>query len=364
MISLWVAAGALSSAAAIIVMFRAAGAASNGGSSDPTLDVYRRQLSELDALADTGLINAEEHATTRAEAGRRLLGAADHQVVAWNSGGVHRLWVGGVVALVAGMALALYLTVGAPALPDQPMAGRIAQWRTTPPGQLTAPEMAAVLRLVTAQRQDPDGLRYLALAEAQSENPSGAARALRKAITLAPTRSDLWEMLGEVLVMQAEGQESESARNAFREAVKRDPKAMVARFHLARAMDQDGNRDGAVAGLKAIDADLPPEDPRHADLARAIKEALAPHPAVKPGAAPGGNGDQMTMIRNMVAGLAEKLKGNPDDPEGWVRLVRSYAVLGDAPARDAALAQARARYRGRADVISQLDAASKAEAIR
>ena len=36
------------------------------------------------------------------------------------------------------------------------------------------------------------------------------------------------------------------------------------------------------------------------------------------------------MIEGMVATLDEKLRQNPQDPEGWQRLVRSYAVLGKA----------------------------------
>ena len=322
MITLWVAAGAISAAAAIIILLRAAGAASHAGSADPTMDVYRRQLTELDALADSGLINVAEHASARVEAGRRLLGAADQDVGHWGSDINQRLWVGGVVAAVGASALALYLVVGAPEFQDQPIAARIAKWRSTEPGKLTAPEMVAILRQVTAKSRDPEGLRYLALAETQSENPSGAARALRKAISLAPNRADLWEMLGEVLVLQANGQESDAAQAAFLQALKRDPKAMIARFHLARAKDQAGDRDGAVADLKAIEADISPSDPRRQDLDQAIKEALAPHPAAD-AAAPAMSGDQMSMVRTMVSGLAEKLKANPDDPEGWVRLVRS-----------------------------------------
>ena len=46
--------------------------------------------------------------------------------------------------------------------------------------------------------------------------------------------------------------------------------------------------------------------------------------------------DRMAMIRGMVAGLAERLKNEPDDIEGWQRLARSYGVLGEAEkARDA-----------------------------
>jgi cytochrome c-type biogenesis protein CcmH len=38
----------------------------------------------------------------------------------------------------------------------------------------------------------------------------------------------------------------------------------------------------------------------------------------------------------MVAGLDEKLRSDPNDPDGWMRLLRSYRVLGkDDAARDA-----------------------------
>ena len=40
-------------------------------------------------------------------------------------------------------------------------------------------------------------------------------------------------------------------------------------------------------------------------------------------------GDQNQMIRGMVNRLAERLKAEPDDLEGWKRLARAYQVLGD-----------------------------------
>jgi cytochrome c-type biogenesis protein CcmH len=38
---------------------------------------------------------------------------------------------------------------------------------------------------------------------------------------------------------------------------------------------------------------------------------------------------QMNQIRTMVAGLAQRLAANPDDADGWLRLGRAYAVLGE-----------------------------------
>ena len=46
--------------------------------------------------------------------------------------------------------------------------------------------------------------------------------------------------------------------------------------------------------------------------------------------------DRNAMIETMVAGLDERLRQSPNDPEGWARLVRSYVMLGKKDeARDA-----------------------------
>jgi cytochrome c-type biogenesis protein CcmH len=62
----------------------------------------------------------------------------------------------------------------------------------------------------------------------------------------------------------------------------------------------------------------------------------------------------------MVDRLAARLQANPDDPQGWMRLVRAYSVLGETARRDQALATARARYASRPEVLSGLDQAQRA----
>jgi cytochrome c-type biogenesis protein CcmH len=49
---------------------------------------------------------------------------------------------------------------------------------------------------------------------------------------------------------------------------------------------------------------------------------------------------QLNQIRGMVAKLADDMKQHPDDIEGWLRLGRSYAVLGQPDDAAAAFAQA------------------------
>ena len=47
--------------------------------------------------------------------------------------------------------------------------------------------------------------------------------------------------------------------------------------------------------------------------------------------------DQMAMIKGMVAKLADRLKTNPNDPDGWIKLIKSYLVLNDSASAKAAL---------------------------
>lgn len=49
--------------------------------------------------------------------------------------------------------------------------------------------------------------------------------------------------------------------------------------------------------------------------------------------------DRQQMIATMVEGLDARLSANPDNFEGWMRLVRSYMVLGDPDKAKGALAR-------------------------
>ena len=357
MVVFWTAAGLLSVAAAAVIFLRAARSAADSGLADPTLDVYRRQLTEIDDLAERGLMEAGERDAARAEAARRLLVAADGPRAGWTDSAAQRPVVLAAAAAVGVLALAGYLFLGQPGSPDQPLQRRVEAWASSQITDLDAPQLAAVLRQALKVRPEAEGFRFLALAEAQSGNPAAAAKALRRAVALAPGRADLWEMLGLSLISGAGGEVTPDARDALATALRLAPGSLVSRFHLARARAASGDREGGVRDLRAIASDLPAGDPRRADIETAIREAQAP-------AGPAVDGPASEMIGRMVSGLAERLQANPDDPEGWIRLVRSYAVLGDTAKRDAALDQARRRYSGTPDILGRLEAAARTEPMK
>jgi len=362
MIAFWAAAGLISAATAILILYRAAGAAGRAPA-DVSQLFYRRQLSEIADLAERGLLGEGERRSAEAEAGRRMLAAADAPAAPWSTGGYRNAVLAAAIAAPA-LALALYLGLGSPGLSDQPFDKRLATWSKANPETLAAPELAAlVAQKVKEHPDDPDGYRFLALAEGASGDAAGAVQALKRGLRVAPQRTDLWAMLGEALAFENGGQVTPEAQDAFREVLKRDPANVAARFELARAQVSNGDRAGGLAAYRAILAALPPGDARAATLQAAIAEAQgAPAP---PAAGPQGlSSDQLDAVQGMVQGLADRLAANPDDPAGWVRLVRAYAVLGDKAKRDAALKSASQRYAAKPDIISQLKEAASAAPMK
>ena len=362
MFAFWIAAAALSAAVGWLMLHGARAAERHAGEGDPSLSVHRRQLAEIDDLAARGLLPEDEVRAARAEAGRRLLAAADDAQPAPTAGGRRLALVAAGAAPL--LALGLYLASGTPGLDDQPYARRLAEWRAGDPDQLDPPRIAAVLRAVVAERpDDADAFRNLALAELASGDPVAASGALRRAVAIAPGRADLWAALGETFIAEGEGKIGTDARAAFTEALKRDPGNLSARYFLARAEIADGRTAEGLAGWRALLAGLPADDGNRAPLAAEIaaveKTGGLPRSRSQPRPQAGGMPDA-AAIRGMVEGLAARLEAEPMDPQGWVRLVRAWAVLGETGKRDAARARARELFKSNPEVLKALDQAAEA----
>jgi cytochrome c-type biogenesis protein CcmH len=65
--------------------------------------------------------------------------------------------------------------------------------------------------------------------------------------------------------------------------------------------------------------------------------------------------DRQAMIRSMVASLDEKLTAEPNNLDGWLRLIRSYAVLGQREDARNAVLRARTAFGGDAEKIAAID---------
>lgn len=358
MFAFWIAAAALSAAAGWLILHGARAASLRAVGDDPGLAVHRRQLAEIDDLAARGLLPEDEVRAARAEAGRRLLGAADAPRVSVSPTRGRRI-VLVLAALTPVIGLGLYLVSGTPGDPDQPYSRRLAEWRHADPSTLDPPRMAALLRAIVVERpRDPEAFKNLALAELASGDAMAASRALRNAVAIAPKRADLWAALGETFMAEGDGDIGVDARAAFNEALRLDPASLSARYFLARADIADGKLEQGLAAWRTLLAGLDPNDPSRAALAAEIAAVTRAGGLPESRQAPPARPDA-SQIRGMVEGLERRLGSNVDDPEGWVRLVRAWSVLGETARRDAALANARALYKGRPDILKALDEAAK-----
>jgi cytochrome c-type biogenesis protein CcmH len=195
--------------------------------------------------------------------------------------------------------------------------------------------------------EDGRGWEVLAPIYLRGGRFADSANAYRNAMRLLGESPDRLAGLGEALAGAAGGLVTAESRAAFDQAAALAPDNPKSRFYLATALAQEGRLEEAAAAWRAMLDRLPADSPWRGATQEAIAEAgrrMAAGAASAPGpgeddveaAASMSPGDRAAMIEQMVSGLDAKLRQNPNDAEGWMRLVRSYAMLGRTDqARDA-----------------------------
>ncbi|HWU62457.1 MAG TPA: c-type cytochrome biogenesis protein CcmI [Ensifer sp.] len=313
--------------------------ATAGGEHSHDVEVYRDQMSEVDRDAAAGLISAEEAEYARAEIGRRLLTSADKaskETQALAKTGRHPLAQAFIILLLPAIGIGLYLYAGSPGVPDAPLAARLAN-----PGTDVALLLAKAENHLIQNPDDGAGWDLVAPIYLRNRRPGDAVNAYRQAIRIRGESAERLSGLGESIVASNQGLINSEATDAFRKALKLDPNDARSEFYLAFALEQEGRAMEALAAFQALAKSSAPDAPWQPIVAQHIA-ALQKGPAEpKPNPDAPGNptaadvaaaqdmnaGDRQQMIQSMVAGLDEKLKANPDNFEGWMRLVRSYAML-------------------------------------
>ncbi|GAB1716605.1 MAG: cytochrome c-type biogenesis protein CycH / CcmH [Nitrobacter sp.] len=308
---------------------RSARAQAPGGSETT---VYRDQLAEVGRDAAAGLIGAPEAAAARVEIGRRLLEAADAESGQRQDS---KLWLRRTVAVVALagiplMALAVYLPLGSPQLPDFPLAERVQSGEASQSLDNLVEQVESHL-----EKNPTDGRGWTVIAPVLTKlgRFDAAARAYRNVITYVGETAERRADLGAALAGAANGIVTADAKKEFERAVALDPKEAKARFFLGMAAEQDGRTADAVKMWKALLADAPAD----AQWRDTVKEALAQVGGGAPGptkdaVAAASNmteTDRSAMIHTMVDRLAARLKHDGNDVEGWLRLARAYMVLNE-----------------------------------
>ncbi len=377
----WILAAVLTAAVLLLIvppLLRSGAAAPDRDAFDR--EVYRDQLDELERDRARGLINDAQAEAAKAEIARRMLATAEKSGSAATTATPRSARVLAVLlALMLPLgALSVYGLYGRPDLPAQPLASRnLEQERGGPPKTV----LAAMDKLKAQLAENPNDLQgWLILGQAYAKmgRNADAAEALRHAVALNGDDVELQGLFGETLVSANDGMVPEEAVKAFDAVLAKEPKDPRARFFAALARYQAGDRRDALNRWSALMAESPADAPWVPVLRDQIREAaialdldpakVTPQPLpaeqkpASPVASQGQSGQpsqngqaaegqsQDEMIRGMVASLAAKLDADPSDVEGWLKLARSYGVLGEPEKALEAARKARERAPDRADV--------------
>ena len=210
--------------------------------------------------------------------------------------------------------------------------------------------------LVKRVRQYPQDARawtYLGQAYMEARDPRDAAKAFAKVIALVGKGdAALDAAYGEALVVANNGAVPQEAEEAFTAALAVDPGNAPARFYLGLARVARNDRPGAIQIWQSLLDDTPVTSPLHQLLVDRIAMLTSQGLAGGKGAAPNP--------RAMVAMLAARLKADPNDALGWVRLMRAYTVLGEMEKAKQALADARKAFPDNKDAQTAFMTAAKA----
>jgi cytochrome c-type biogenesis protein CcmH len=330
--------------------------------------VYSDQLAEIERDRAAGLIGEHEAASAQVEVSRRLIAAADAQAAS-PSAAAPATWRRRAVTVVALVLLplgaaAFYLALGSPSLPDQPLAPRLAASHGGPSVDRL---IAQVEDHLSRHPEDGRGWEVIAPVYLRLGRFDDAVKARRNALRLNGITAEREAALGEALVFAANGVVTAEAKTTFERAVALDANGVQARYFLGLAAEQDGDRTRAAATWRALIESAPSDAPWIDLLRRALARV---DPSAAAGAAAGGSGAESSaeraasqsspeqrnaMIQGMVERLSERLHRDGGDVEEWLRLVRSYMVLGQTDRARAAVVDARRALAGDATKLRRLD---------
>ncbi len=333
-------------------------------------EVYRDQLDELDRDIERGVIDKDQAELARVEIARRLINAdaelRKSQPVYESTNKTKSMGI----AIAAILAIPLvgwggYAILGSPGEPDQPLQERLAR----------APAASSIAELIArAERQlkenpgDVRGWDVLGPIYIATGRFDDSIIAYGNAIRLGGPTGSRESGLGEALVGKSGGLVTPDALNAFERSLAQEPGEPRARFYIATARAQKGDLTAAIALWDNLAKDLANDSP----LKRAVLEAAEQSRArlarnqtakVNPGpsredveaAASLDKNDRQAFIESMVAGLDEKLRENPNDIEGWKRLLRSYMVLNKPAEAASALERAREALGKGSEIARELE---------
>ena len=365
---IWVVFALMTGAAVLCALWPLARKRASAEGETRAVAFYKAQIAEIDRDVARGQLPQAEAEGARIEASRRLIAASER---AERGGGAARPAPRLAAALliligVPLVAFGLYGRYGNPGEPDEPIAARL---NDPAHGDDLQAAVAKIESHLLTHPNDGVGFKVIAPAYLRMGRFDDAVKAYGQALRLLGDSPELRADYGEALVAAANGVVTADARVAFQQALAKDPRSAKARYYLALAAEQDGDKQCAGETYKALLAESPnaPWAPTVRMRLAALGE-MAPAATAKIAAPPKEEAaaiaslspeQRQAAIHGMVDRLAARLAAKGDDPAGWLRLIRAYSVLQEQDKAKAALAKAREALNGDAAAKRDLDALAK-----
>ncbi len=322
--------------------------------------VYRDQLAEIDRDLSRGLIGEAEAEAARAEVARRLL-AADEAREKEEGASPLRPWRVALplLVLVPAVTLALYLVEGAPGLPSQPYAERMAK---APEDQSIEELVARVEEHLRANPNDAEGWKLIAPIYTRLGRYEDAGDAYARLVQLEGATAQRLADLGEARVFANDGLVSEQARDTFLRALEIDGSNPQARYFLGLAALQQGDRESAREIWQALVDESPEDAPWRQMLERSLVALDDDSPAATPqgaGIAALPEAERAAAIEGMVDGLDTRLAEQGGSDAEWIQLLRARMVLGQPERAREVLGRAREAFADDEEARARIDAVAE-----
>ena len=354
---IWFVFALLTGAAVAVLLWPLTGPPPETGEDAADIAFYRAQIAEIDAEFFRGRVSSDEAEAAIAQAGRRLLAAAQEETALGDAPRARKIAILLIVLGAPLITLGLYARVGRPNLPDMPIASRAA----APQPPETRKSLAELEADLAAHPKDGKALEQITPLYLEAGRYDDAVRTSEAAIDSLGKSPERLVKYAEALSYANDGEFSPEAVTQLERALKLAPTFLLARYYLGLAAAQQGE----VEKARKIWTAMLPELSQGSKAKKDVLDKLALLDAPAEGAAPGSQPNaasadqQQKSIQAMVDAAAQRLAAQGGSAKEWARLIRSYKVLNQPDKARDALDRARKALAGDAGAQGELDALAK-----
>lgn len=325
---------------------------------DSEQTLYKARLLEIDKDFELGRLDEASAEAARTEEARRLIKSTEN-TKPLNVSSTNKILVVVAALFLPLFSLPFYLSVGSPQEAMPPVVAENVN------GEPSIEELLAVAeKRLSTNPDDSNGWKVVAPVYMRMGRFDDAINAYENVLRVEGDSPEFLLKLADAHIEKNQGQVNDKAQNLVSRVLAIDEENAIAKFYTGIIALQSDKPDETLliwqAMLDEAKGDeewVPIIQGRIAELKSLENTPLLP--AVDEATLEAAEGmsaeDRLEMIGQMVSNLSEKLQENPNDKQGWQRLIRSYMVLNRKEDAQTALVNARKQFADDTSFIQVLE---------